>query len=309
MLTEKINAPNLAWTPANLRPEALRVDLPPQALEELRAGEECLARLGAAIPPAETLSRFPQLASALAALRESHLRLGYGAFLISGEPLGTLADAAQAAAYRLMAQALGPLQGQNAAQDLTVAVRDEHQRMGQGGRYHKSNEGGELHTDAPQYARTPAYVGLHCVRPASVGGTSKLVSAYAVHNALLEASPAALALLYDNYHFHQKPGPRTIQAPIFSQEGGGLSARYLGEYVRSGHQVAARPLDMPHAEALAALDALLADEERFAAQFDLRAGDVFIFDNRRLFHGRSAFVDEPGQPGRELTRVWIGEPF
>jgi alpha-ketoglutarate-dependent taurine dioxygenase len=248
------------------------------------------------------------------ALRDERLLRGAGAFVVRGRSFDGLDERARQEVYEGMLGAIGELRPQNDAGDRIVRVADEGQRMTAGGRYHKSNEGGEIHTDGPQYEIPPRFVGLRCVRPAQAGGASKLVSAHAVHEELSARSPDLLRRLYDEFHFHQKPGPRTVRAPIFTRDpsSGALRIRYLGEYVRSGHAIANTPLDDEAKNALDALDALLADEGRFAVRFDLGAGDVLVLDNDRVLHGRDAFRDPdpvggaPGATGRrEMWRLWV----
>jgi alpha-ketoglutarate-dependent taurine dioxygenase len=264
--------------------------------------------------PRDTVGDRARLAATMATLRDTRLVAGPGAFVISGESFAALPDEEQRPVYEAMLGALGEFLPQNDAGDRIVKVVDEGQRMTAGGRYHKSNEGGEIHTDGPQYDVPPRFVGLRCVRPAASGGASKLVSAHAVHEELTTRHPGLLRRLYDHFHFHQKPGPRTVQAPIFMQDpdSGALRVRYLGEYVRSGHAVAQAPLDAEASEALDALDAVLADEQRFAVRFDLGPGDVLIVDNHRVLHGREAFRDpspdaeaRPSAGRREMWRLWV----
>jgi hypothetical protein len=297
-----------AWDPRVLCAGDLEVRLGPAASREL-----VLERARLAVAPADLdvesheLGRFPTLLAAVESLRRRCLEDGFGAFVLRADAFGELTEVERANAFWLVLRGLGTPIPQNEAGERFVAVRDEGQRMSAGGRYHKSNEGGELHTDGPQFDQPPRWVGLRCVRRAAVGGASKLVSAYSIHNALLEEAPQLLPLLYEAYHFHRKPRPETTFAPIFERGATArdLRVRYLGEYVRSGHRVAGSPLDGAHAEALAALDRALAQEERFVVELGLGDGDVLVFDNYRILHGRSAFQDQGDRPGRELSRVWV----
>jgi alpha-ketoglutarate-dependent taurine dioxygenase len=302
---ELVKDPTRAWDPRVLRARDLEVSLDPAVSRELAASRALLA----VAPPeldvsSHALERFPALVAAVESLRRRSLEDGFGAFVLRAGAFAGLSEVERANAFWLFMRALGEPLAQNAAGDRFVAVRDEGQRMSSGGRYHKSNEGGELHTDGPQFDEPPRWIGLRCVRRAAAGGVSKLVSAYSIHNALLEEVPQLLPLLYEPHHFHRKPGPETIFAPIFQWTERDLRVRYLGEYVRSGHRVAGSPLDGARAEALAALDRALAQEARFAVELFLEDGDVLVHDNYRILHGRSAFQDEGG-PGRELSRVWV----
>jgi alpha-ketoglutarate-dependent taurine dioxygenase len=66
-----------------------------------------------------------------------------------------------------------------------------------------------------------------------------------------------------------------------------------------------QPVDEEGAAALAAMLDVL-DDDRFAADFDLEAGQIQIVDNRALGHSRTAFEDyrEP-ERRRHLVRLWL----
>ena len=311
MLRESTTDRAVAWHAGDLRLDEFEAQLGADTVVELREHRSFLhcdpASLAAHRPD---LQRFPSLARAVDALRKNTLER-YGALLIRGASFGALSDLERTNVFWLMLSMLGEPIQQNDEGSRFVIVRDEGQRMAAGGRYHKSNEGGELHTDAPQFEAPPRFVGLQCIRPAAEGGASKLVSAHAIHNALLAEAPELLELLYQPFHFHRQPTSRTVHAPVFSWDPAmrELRVRYLGDYVRSGQRLVGKPLDgTREGEALDALDRLLADEARFAVEFALGAGDVLVLENHRIFHGRSAFRDhDDDRPRREMNRIWVDD--
>jgi alpha-ketoglutarate-dependent taurine dioxygenase len=294
-----------AWTAREIEAAAFDAPLERAVADELRAARAGLAVSREALPLDR--ARLPALAAAARAVASRFLEAGPGAARIPRHSFGDLSDVEQANAAWALLTALGEPMPQNDAGELWVAVRDEGQRMAAGGRYHKSNEGGELHSDGPQYEAPPRFVGLLCLRTARDGGVSKVVSGHALHNALRSEASDLLPTLYQSFEFHKKPTPETTRAPILSwnADGARLRVRYLGEYVRSGHQVAKRPLRDGERAALDALDALLADEARFVVELRLEPGDLLLVDNDRILHGRSAFRDAPERPGREMARIWI----
>ncbi len=308
MLLERVEAASLAWLAGDLPPGSLDVDLPGPAREALGRARPLLEVDPTQFRGGPRVS-VPELALAMESLRRSFLLDGPGALRIRGGSLGDLGERARQNAYWLLMSSLGEPMPQNEAGERWVRVADEGQRMSAGGRYHKSNEGGELHTDAPQYEEPPDVIGLHCIHPAAEGGESRLLSAYSIHNALLREARDLLTELYRPFHIHRKPTRLTTSAPIFRWNPGRkeLKARYLGDYVRSGHEVAAEPLGPRAAEALGALDELLA-QPRFAATLELDRGDILVFDNHRIFHGRCRFTDRESHPPRELCRLWVRRP-
>lgn len=308
MLDTIISDKNLAWQAGDLALADFLTDLPPGVQSEIQKHRSSLRVATEQLSTSShDLSRFPEAASLMQKVRASFLDQGPGLCLIRSDTLKGLDPEERKNAYWMLMCCLGAPLAQNESGQVYVPVVDEGQRMTAGGRYHKSNEGGELHTDSPQYDEPPRYVSLLCVHPAWEGGRSKLLSAYAVHNALLAEAPDQLPLLYESFHFHRKPTTDTTFAPIFTWDGVRLTCRYLGDYVRSGHEVKAEPLSAARKQALSTLDGLLDQHSRFVTEFDFEEGDIVVFENRRLFHGRSGFRDDPAgrQPRRELGRVWI----
>jgi len=309
MLNELVTDKRLAWESADLSPEDIGVVLSTAAREEITSRREALRLAPEAFgPDSHDLGLFPVLRGEMTRWRRSHLDQGAGILWLSGA-LVDLEEIERKNAHWVMMSFLGEPIPQNEKGDLYIHVMDEGQRMAAGGRYHKSNEGGELHTDSPQYERPPELISLLCVYPAQAGGRSKLLSAYAVHNLLLRSQAERLPWLYERYHFHRKPTPETTLAPVFTydERHRRLGCRYLGEYIRSGHAVKGEALaGTPREEALAALDAALA-QDRFVVELDLREGDVLVLDNRRILHGRSSFQDDPesGRPRRQMGRLWL----
>jgi hypothetical protein len=188
-------------------------------------------------------------------------------------------------------------------------VEDRGTKIGEGARarYADSRFGGSLHTDGAERPQpVPARFALLCVRQAPVGGELNVV-----HVSQLEPRLAAAhrARLREPFHFDrrgdQEPGETpTAHKAILFDAGETTGVTYLREYVEKGH-------GHPHAQALtsedrAALDALDAaldaDDLRLTIRMD--AGEVAVFDNLRLLHGRTTFEDGPARP-RLLLRTWI----
>lgn len=132
-------------------------------------------------------------------------------------------------------------------------------------------------------------VALLCVRPAAVGGLSRVVSSVAVRNEVTRTRPDLAAVLHEPI-LHSGPAgtfERPVYGPIF----------YAPDYIVASSLTAAQR------EALALVDALHQDP-RFVLTMDLRPGDMQFLDNRVVVHGRTAFRDDPSAP-RDLIRVWL----
>jgi hypothetical protein len=111
---------------------------------------------------------------------------------------------------------VAPIATQSRSGHLTRHVRSTRRPLGDGvTRGHQTAERLWFHTDGADAAV------LLCRRAAAAGGVSRLASAAAVHNVMLHANRAAVAALYQPFHFHMAGGnvpglPATFISPIFS---------------------------------------------------------------------------------------------
>jgi hypothetical protein len=153
-------------------------------------------------------------------------------------------------------------------------------------------------------------VALLCVRPTRSGGVSTIVSAVAVHNALVDQRPDLARLLYEPWWFDRRTGDGPdsfFQQPVYAVDGGGrLRTRYGPDYMRSaGRGAHVPPLTTEQEEALELLDRLHHDP-RFVLAMNLRPGELQFLNNRVILHSRTAYHDHPDQERRRhLIRVWL----
>jgi len=147
------------------------------------------------------------------------------------------------------------------------------------------------HTDLPTRETPPGFQFLHCLCNEAEGGFSTLCDSLAIIDHLAQAAPDLLEAL------------TTLQW-IFFNRGPALDHRWSGPIIdytpgsiiptiRAFYPVKAFPNmddnDIPRAyEALRHFQTLAADP-RFQIRFQLEAGDILCFDNRRILHGRDAF--------------------
>jgi len=159
------------------------------------------------------------------------------------------------------------------------------------------------HTDGTYSADAPGLLALHCHRYEAIGGENVFVCGHALAERLTSESPRHHDLL------------RTIDIPgQYIGDGAHLMAhrpalRYLGDrlaQVSYNHHDRA-PFRLPEPtmtellDALAHLDAIANDA---AMQFELalRPGDMVVFDNWRVLHGRRAFEGERVIAGGYVNR-------
>ncbi|KAJ8074522.1 hypothetical protein PM082_015423 [Marasmius tenuissimus] len=163
-----------------------------------------------------------------------------------------------------------------------------------------------FHMDLMYFANPPRYQTLHCLRNRVEGGTSAFVDALHVAQQLKELSPSDYNILtktpvpfqYVNggRHYHQtRP---TIQ---LSPTGDQI------EYINYGPPFQApllrsTPIEFYHA--LREFEKCLQDS-RNIYRYTLQEGDAVFFDNRRVFHARTAFRDRSQGVSHGSVSRWL----
>jgi alpha-ketoglutarate-dependent taurine dioxygenase len=253
---------------------------------------------------------FPNLQKEIEKLKNEFLINGNGFFIIDGNCFEGFNDEHVKEIYRLISTGLGELYVQNIKKEKFVIITDEGKSMSTGGRYHQTKEGGSFHTDSPQWSKVPDFVGLLCLRSAKIGGISKFVSVYTIHNQMLNMHPEYLDLLYTKFHFDKRgefeenESPTTLE-PIFKYRNNELMFRYLRNYIDAGQKIAQKPLTDEQNEVLDKLDKIIHDE-KFSVSYDLKRFDISFFNNHRIIHGRTSFEDfDESEKKRYMIRTWI----
>lgn len=163
----------------------------------------------------------------------------------------------------------------------------------------------DAHTDNPYRDPVPGVQLLHCLTNRTRGGHSTLVDGLAVAKALRARDTGAFAILAQTpVRFVYAYGRTELvdHAPIIEHGAGG---QIVG--LRVSPKLEFVPL-LPEAEleafyrARRMLDRMLRDPE-FSIRFLLRDGDLMMFDNRRVLHGRTSF--DPQEGLRHLQGCYI----
>lgn len=153
-----------------------------------------------------------------------------------------------------------------------------------------------LHTDMPNHELPPGFQFLHCIANEADGGESVFADGFRVAERVRGRDPAAFDLLCRvpvPFRFHDRADDIRVRRPVI-----GLDERgRVGEIRYSPHL--ADPFD--------AAPELLTDYYRAYRLFmaetrdpanvvrvKLRAGEMAVFDNRRVLHGRSRFFPNTG---------------
>ncbi len=155
-------------------------------------------------------------------------------------------------------------------------------------------------------------VGLLCVRQASEGGVSKLASSVRVYNEILRRRPDLHALLcrpIPRSRFGEEAGGEHIayDLPVFGLRDGKFTSHFSLTYIENAQMLpGVRKLSKAEHEAIAMLMAV-AEAECFEMRFE--PGDIQLLNNHVVYHGRTAFRDDPGkQQDRMLMRLWLSVP-
>ena len=252
----------------------------------------------------------PLLKNKILDFRREILLDGVGLFIINGVCLKNFSLKEKISIYKLISKILGELIVQNIQQEKIVEIKDVGKTMKTGGRYHETREGGSHHTDSPQWKNVPDYIGLFCVHNAKKGGTNLFLSAYTIHNRILQERKDLLDIFYEKFHFDKrgefKDGESpTVFEPIFELKDEKLYFRYLRNYIDAGHDIQNQPLSQPQKDALTYLDSLMRVED-IAMKYDLKPGDMVFSDNHWVVHGRMLFEDYDDENlKRFMLRTWI----
>jgi len=304
-LKEIITSKNLAWDKRlEERKDEYLINLSSDSLNELVSNREKLNN--------PNVNDFKFLQKEIETLKQEKLLVGYGFFIINGSCLNSFSKTEQKLIYILICNIIGDLIVQNIEGQKLVEIKDEGKSLKTGGRYHQTRDGGSFHTDSPQWQNVPDYIGLFCVNPAKSGGTNKFLSAYTIHNKLLNEKKDSIEILYNKFHFDKRgefkknESPTTFES-IFQYKDDKLSFRYLRDYIENGHKLQNNPLSAMQINMLDSLDKIL-DDENISISYDLKSGDIVFSNNHRTVHGRTGFEDHDNENmKRYLIRVWIKE--
>ncbi len=163
----------------------------------------------------------------------------------------------------------------------------------------------DAHTDNPYRDPVPGIQLLHCLVNETSGGLSTLVDGFAVATRLKAADPDAFHVLSRTpvrYRYRDETTELVASAvPIELDVTGQLRA------VHFSPRLDFVPLLPPaqlraYYRARRIFDHLLRSAE-FEIRFLLNAGDLVMFDNRRLLHGRTGF--DPAEGVRHLQGCYI----
>ena len=230
-------------------------------------------------------------------LVERELAVGAGFVLLRGLRLENYTEDEIETLYCGIGAHLGVLVSQSQEGDRLGHVIDR------GGTDRFYTGGGEL-----EFHMDPVdVVGLLCLRAAVKGGASRIVSAMAVHNIILQERPDLLRLLYRGFYNSGRGfGEETtdVRVPTYASGADEIECYYLPIIVR---QAAEEGFAISRDEQ-EAFDFVGEVASRPGVHLDMnfQEGDIQFLNNRTILHARTDYVDHPDPAQkRHLLRLWL----
>ena len=162
-----------------------------------------------------------------------------------------------------------------------------------------------LHTDLPNQELAPGLQFLHCIANEAQGGGSVFADGFALAQALraqdLQAFEA-LTQIRVPFRFHDREVDIRVRRPVITLDADGT----LREIAYNAH--IADLIDLPSDEVDAWYRAYraymrLSRDPAFRIAFKMQPGQMVVFDNRRVLHGREAF--DPSTGFRHLHGCYV----
>ncbi len=244
--------------------------------------------------------RHPEI-DALTSWLDDTIRHGRGVALLSGLARDTHSEADMERIYWGIGTHLGQAATQSALGDRLGHVR--HVKDDPVARGYRGNQELTPHTDSH------GVVGLMCLQRAATGGLSRIVSALAIHNEILNTRPELLEPLYEGYYyavseaaFSAKP-VTDGKIPVFCCVDGFVSCNYVRYFMEHAAELRGEPFPPRLTEALDYFDAL-AKRDDIGIEFMLEPGEMLLWHNFQMLHARESYQDSPAHT-RHLLRLWL----
>ena len=157
-----------------------------------------------------------------------------------------------------------------------------------------SDRGLGLHTDNPYRDPVPGFQVLHCLVASPDGGDSAFADGFALATFLEREDPSAFALLSETpvpFHYRSRDAELYSEKPLIqlASDGRLRAVHYNSRSIAPLRLAAGR---LPGFYAAYRRFAALLREPRFQLKTRLADGDLVVFDNRRILHGRSPFSSD-----------------
>lgn len=245
---------------------------------------------------------FEHLGEKLLAIRHDLLD-GKGFSLLRGLPATQWSDEVLVRAYWGIGTWIGDAVSQNAKAHLLGHVIDQRAAPTGNTRIYQTNKAQPFHSDSCDI------VGLLCLRIAKEGGESSIASSAAIHNQLLDTSPASLKQLYNSFQcdrYGEIPEGKLPYYPVnvFNNVDEKLVCCGMDADIRLAQRLdGVEPLTEAQ---LTALNDFQDAARKVCLRMSLQRGDVQLVNNLIAVHARENFVDHENiNERRHLIRLWL----
>jgi hypothetical protein len=234
------------------------------------------------------------------------LETGRGMILLRGLPLAYSPDDLQTV-YWGIGTHLGTAVSQGGRGELLARVEDEGQQV-----ENTKLRGSKTARALPFHGDRCDVVGLLCVRKAKAGGVSRIVSAAAIHNAVLERRPDLIDVFYADWYNSRQgdeaPGEaRAYPKPVFGFQDGHFTGLFSPAYIQFAQEFPEVPRLTPKQEQALELFGDLAEE--LALDMTFEPGDIQLLNNHLIYHARTRYEDHAeAAKKRLLLRLWLSVP-
>ena len=311
-----------AWSGTDIGgPEAWTRTLDGDALAAIDHGLSRFERTGAEWTAAGR-DTFPLtgLAGLFEDVREE-LENGLGLIRLKGLPVERYSTDQLKAIWFALGQHIGTPVSQSVTGERLLGLTDEGSKAADRGALDADGGGGQFlasraraystgelrfHTDRADV------VGLLCVRQAKQGGVSRLASAVAIHNAMLDRRPDLLEYLFQDYprsRFGEEVDDASAHymLPVFTVHEGKFATHYSRTYIEASQTNPAVPR-LTEAQ-MEALDLLAGLGTELSLDMTLEPGDIQLLNNHVIYHARTPYEDHD-DPDRKrlLLRLWLAMP-
>lgn len=162
-----------------------------------------------------------------------------------------------------------------------------------------------LHTDLPNQELPPGFQFLHCLANEAAGGGSLFCDGYALVEDLRREAPEAFDLLARvaiPFRFHDADTDLRTRRPVIVTDPAGRVAEVCFNAHIAGVFDMAPELVEPYYAAYRRL-MVMSRDPAYLVTLKLSAGEMVVFDNRRVLHGREAF--DPNTGRRHLHGCYV----
>ena len=162
-----------------------------------------------------------------------------------------------------------------------------------------------LHTDLSNQELPPGYQFLHCVKNEAEGGESVLADGFAIATDMQNEQPELFNLLVKRkmpFRFHDKSCDIRFSHSVI----GVNDDKDVNHFIFNAHLAEnVNGLEGDIAQYYQAYKALMTNirQPKYALELKLQAGEMMIFDNKRVMHGRNSF--DPATGDRHLRGYYI----